>query len=391
MKTAAMLAAVMLLNQPQAWAGFSYKVAEDFKSKNYSLKLGVQVAAEKGRYEMSFGDMGGAAGNVEEQSAQAAAGAAGVGSQMGQDAMMGGMDKYLDMVKDPEQKAKLAQRMAAQKAMIKGAYASPMAQAAEQANTQHMQQGAGHVAKEVGKTRRVSILDVKSRSELAFNSGNPQAPKKLSKGKLGRAESTGWGWKTDSATASAGKPKAANLDGRKAMLHTIKLAGTLSNPKSRESDDFNGELKFWMDPSKEAALGEQWRAYDSARRKAGSGGMSLRENFDAAMYAILTPEARQQLDGLLDGMEGVPLKVHYRIEGRALKYRIAGVMKSEGAGDMGLDLADATEEAAAGEEGAAEGPASATKEDPWELEAALSNIAAAEPPASAFTAPDGYR
>lgn len=385
-RTLAISAALAAALCGAAFAGITYKTVEELSSPaQQTMKLTVLQTADSSRAEMPLSNLGAMGGSAADQTAQAQQGVQGAQAQMMND-QMAKMAQYMDMIKDPKQKAALQQQMAMMKQQMTG---GPQAQAANKANNDVIAQGAQKNTEAMAGSSMFSLEDLKGKVARRYMT-QPGTPKEYDENALFYAPKSAGGWETTTVNLTQDKPKEAALNGVKATLYVLKFKYLLSHAKSKQSSDFAGEIKYWMDPAREKEFGAQWRAYASARRKAGIGGISIRENMDTCLYSISTDDGRAQLDKALDAMPGVPLKVEYSLEGKGLKYRLAGVMRKMAAPDTGSDLADATEEAASGSEAAAEGPADASAEKPWRLAVSFADLKTADAPAAAFKVPDGY-
>lgn len=383
-KVIAFSAAVCAVGAGLASAGMSYKTVEDLTSpKPSTMKLTMLVSGDNTRAEMPLANLGNMGGSAADQQAQAQQGIQGAQAQAMND-QMSKMNQYLDMVKDPKQKEEMKKKMAMMQTQMTS---SPQAQAGNKATADAIAAGSQHTASAMAGSSMFAIEDLKGKVAMRYM--NMPGKTQYDQRPLVFAKKSGNGWETSSSTLTQEKPKETALNGAKATLYVFKVKFLLAHAASKQSSDFAGEIKYWMDASREKELGAQWRAYASARRKAGIGGISLRENMDTALYSINTETGRAQLDKALDAMPGVPLKVEYNIEGKGLKYRLAGVMKSMES-DTGSDLADATEEAASGENETAAGPADADAEKPWHMTVTISELKTAEVPAAAFKVPEGY-
>lgn len=384
-RTMVLSAAIAAALCGSATAGIAYKTVEDLSSpQQQSMKLTVLQSGDSSRAEMPLSNLGAMGGSAADQQAQAQQGIQGAQAQMMND-QMAKMSQYMDMVKDPKQKEAMKKQMAMMQAQMGG----PQAQAANKANNDVIAQGAQKNTEAMAGSSMFALEDLKGGVARRYMT-QPGTPKEYDENALFYAPKSAGGWETSTVTLAQDKPKEVALNGVKATLYVLKFKYLLSHAKSKQSSDFTGEIKYWMDPAREKEFGAQWRAYASARRKAGIGGISIRENMDTCLYSINTDAGRAQLDKALDAMPGVPLKVEYNLEGKGLKYRLAGVMQKMAAPDTGSDLAEATEEAASGEEAAAEGPADAAAEKPWKLSVAFSDLKSADAPAAAFKVPDGY-
>lgn len=366
-----------------ASAGMSYKTVEDLTSpKPTTMKLTMLVSGDNTRAEMPLANLGNMGGSAADQAAQAQQGAQAMQAQV-MNSQMAQMNQYMAMIKDPKQREEMQKKMAMMQAQMGG----PQAQAANKANSDVIAHGAQKNTEAMAGSSMFAIEDFKGKVAMRYM--NMPGKTEYDQRPLVFAKKSGNGWETSSSTLTQEKPKETALNGTKAALYVFKVKFLLAHAASKQSSDFAGEIKYWMDPSREKELGAQWRAYASARRKAGIGGISLRENMDTALYSINTEAGRAQLDKAIDAMPGVPLKVEYNIEGKGLKYRLAGVMKSMGS-DTGSDLADATDEASSGAGETAAGPADADAEKPWHMVVNITDLKSEEIPAAAFKVPAGY-
>jgi len=368
-----------------ARAGLEYKTSEDLTSpKPSTMKLEVLVSGENSRSEMSLSNLGSMGGSAADQTARAQGGVKDAQAQMMND-QMSQMNQYLDMIKDPKKKEEMRQKMAMMQQQMTG---GAQAQAANKANDEVIAQGAQQSASAMSGSSMFSIIDMKAKTAMRYM--NMPDRKEYDQRALVQAARSGNGWETASASLTQEKAKEDKVNGVKAALYVLHMKWTLAHAASKESSDFSGDVKYWMDASTEKEFGAQWRAYNLARRKGGIGGISLRENMDTALYHINTAAVRAQLDKALAEMPGTPLKIEYDMKGKGLKYRLAGIMKSM-ASDTGSDLADATDEAASGSgEAAASGPADAEQDKPWHLVVNITGLKTSEIPASTFKVPEGY-
>ncbi len=366
-----------------ARAGMTYTTVEELTSPQaMTMKLGVQVSGDRSRAEMSLSNLGALAGaSTADTAATAQQGAQTAQSQAMSD-QMAKMNQYLEMITDPKKKEEMRQKMAMMQAQMGGA----QAQAANQANQNATAQGAQKPAATTGGSSVFSLIDLKAKTAVRYLDMAGK-PKEYSQKNLVASNKSGNGWETASSSFSQEKPVA---DGA-AKLYVLHMKWTLAHAASKESSEFSGDIRYWMDASKEKELGAQWRAYSGARRKGGIGGISLRENMDAALYLINSDAVREQFEKALAAMPGIPLKVEYDLKGQGLKYRMAGVMKAMASSDTGSDLADATDDASSGAaDTTATGPADAQAEKPWHLTATMSDLIAAEVPAANISIPEGY-
>ena len=384
-KVLALSAAACTVLGGAARAGITYKTVEELTSPQQStMKLDVQVSGGNSRSEMSLSNLGSMGGSTADQTAKAQDAVHGVEDAQAQmmKTQMAQMNQYLDMIKDPKKKEEMRQKMAMMQAQMGGA----QAQAANKANDDVIAKGAQNTTSALAGNTMYSLIDLKAKTAVRYM--DMPGHKEYDQKNLVAAAKSGNGWETSAASLKQDEPKEEDND----TLYVLHLKWTLTHAASKETSEFSGDIRYWMDASKEKELGAQWRAYSTARRKGGIGGISMRENMDTALYYINTDAVRGQFDKALAAMPGIPLKIEYDLKGKGLKYRLAGIMKAMASGDTGSDLADATDDASSGapETPAAAGPADDQAEKPWHLTVTMADMKPAEPPATAFIVPEGY-